>query len=91
MLRFEGTGRRSVKALGPVAVCRREWSAIKCEVRDDFKGKGRGEGGERGFVVDVVKELRNSGAAESETSQACEGGSVRREGTGNLRLGQEMA
>lgn len=49
-----------MKALGPVAVCRREWSAIKCEVRDDFKGKGRGEGGERGFVVDVVEELRNS-------------------------------
>ena len=73
------------------AVCRREWSVIKRDVSDDFKGKGRGEGDERGIEVDAVEKLRNSGAAESENSQTCKDGSGWREGTGNLRFGQQMA
>ena len=88
MLRFEGTGRRSVGALRSLE----SWRAIKCEVSDDFRGKRRGRWDGCELAVSVEGRLVVAGGErERSGSQAWDGGSMQCAGTGNLRLWQVRA
>ena len=84
MLRFKGTGRQSVKALGPVECWRREWREMRGEVSEDFKGKRRGRWAE-GELVGERGEARVGLAGSG--SHAWDSDSVWRAGMGNFHLG----